>query len=136
MFRLQVLLYPVTDLTMSQPSIDENAEGYLLTRNACQHFRTQYLGEYADVKDPLASPLFADDTLLSGAPPALVVTAELDPLRDEGEAYAARLQEAGVPVDLVRFDGMIHAFFAFGALIPAAGEALDLVAAAVRKATT
>jgi acetyl esterase len=136
MFRLQVLLYPVTDLTMSQPSIDENAEGYLLTRNACEHFRKQYLGEYADEKDPLASPLFADEPLLSGAPPALVITAELDPLRDEGEAYAARLEEAGVPVDLVRFDGMIHAFFAFGAMIPAAGEALDLVVAAVRKATS
>ena len=135
-FRLQVLLYPMTDLTMSQPSIDENADAYLLTRNACEYFRAQYLGEYADLKDPLASPLFADETQLSGAPPALVITAELDPLRDEGEAYAARLQEAGVPVDLVRFDGMIHAFFAFGAMIPAAGEALDLVVAAVRKATT
>jgi len=135
MFRLQVLLYPMTDLTMSQPSIDENAEGYLLTRNACDYFRSQYLGEYADYKDPLASPLFAEETQLAGAPPALVITAELDPLRDEGEAYAARLQEAGVPVDLVRFDGMIHAFFAFGAMIPAAGEALDLVTAAVRKAT-
>ena len=134
-FRLQVLLYPMTDLTMSQPSIEENADGYLLTRNACDSFRSQYLGEYADLKDPLASPLFADETQLAGAPPALVVTAELDPLRDEGEAYAARLQEAGVPVDLVRFDGMIHAFFAFGAMIPAAGEALELVAAAVRKAT-
>ncbi len=136
MFRLQVLLYPMTDLTMSQPSVDENGDGYLLTRNACEHFRSHYLGEYADFKDPLASPLYADETQLSGAPPALVITAELDPLRDEGEAYAARLQEAGVPVDLVRFDGMIHAFFAFGAMIPAAGDALDLVAAAVRKATT
>jgi acetyl esterase len=136
LFRLQVLLYPMTDLTMSQPSIDENAEGYLLTRNACEHFRSQYLGEYADFKDPLASPLFADDTQLAGAPPALVITAELDPLRDEGEAYAARLQEAGVPVELVRFDGMIHAFYAFGGMIPAAGDALDLVAAAVQKATT
>ena len=135
MFRLQVLLYPVTDLTMSQPSIDENADGYLLTRNACEHFRSQYLGEYADLKDPLASPLFADDTQLAGAPPALVITAELDPLRDEGEAYAARLREAGVPVEHVRFDGMIHAFFVFGAMIPAAGEALELVADAVRKAT-
>jgi acetyl esterase len=135
LFGLQVLLYPMTDLTMSQPSIDENAEGYLLTRNACEHFRSQYLGEYADLKDPLASPLFADDTQLAGAPPALVVTAELDPLRDEGEAYAMRLREAGVPVDLVRFDGMIHAFFAFGAMIPAAGDALELVAAAVQKST-
>jgi acetyl esterase len=135
MFRLQVLLYPMTDLTMSQPSIEDNAERYLLTRNACEYFRSQYLGEYADLKDPLASPLFADDAQLADAPPALVVTAELDPLRDEGEAYAARLREAGVPVEHVRFDGMIHAFFVFGAMIPAAREALELVATAVRKAT-
>lgn len=135
MFRLQILLYPQTDLTMSQSSIDENAEGYLLTRNGCEHFRSQYLGGYADVKDPLASPLFAKETQLAGAPPALVITAEFDPLRDEGEAYATRLKEAGVTVDLVRFDGMIHAFYALGAMIPAADEALDLVVEAVRKAT-
>jgi alpha/beta hydrolase family protein len=134
--RLQILLYPQTDLTMSQPSVDENAEGYLLTRNGCKHFRSQYLGEYADVKDPFASPLFAKDTQLAGAPPALVITAELDPLGDEGEAYAARLKEAGVPVDLVRFDGMIHTFYAaLGAMIPATDEALDLVVEAVGKAT-
>jgi acetyl esterase len=101
----------MTDLTMSQPSIDENAERYLLTRNACEYFRASYLGDYADLKDPLASPLWADDTQLAGAPPALVITAELDPLRDEGEAYAARLREAGVAVEHVRVDGMIHAFF-------------------------
>ena len=134
-FRLQVLLYPMTDLTMSQPSIDENAERDLLTRNACEYFRSQYVGDHADYKDPLASPLFADDVQLAGAPPALVITAELDPLRDEGEAYATRLREAGVPVEHVRFDGMIHAFFVFGAMIPAAREALDLVADAVRRAT-
>ena len=135
LFRLQVLLYPMTDLTMSQPSIEENADGYLLTIDACNYFRSQYLGEYADLKDPLASPLFADDTQLAGAPPALVITAELDPLRDEGEAYAARLREAGVPVEHVRFDGMIHAFFVFGAMVPAAHEALDLMVDAVRTAT-
>lgn len=135
MFRLQVLLYPMTDLTMSQPSIQENAEDYLLTLAACNYFRAQYLGEHADLKDPLASPVFAADAQLAGAPPALVITCELDPLRDEGEAYAARLREAGVPVEHVRFDGMIHAFFVFGAMIPAAGEALELVAEAVRKAT-
>jgi len=135
MFRLQVLLYPMTDLTMSQPSIQENADDYLLTLAACNYFRAQYLGEHADLKDPLASPVFADDAQLAGAPPALVITCELDPLRDEGEAYAARLREAGVPVEHVRFDGMIHAFFVFGAMIPAAGEALELVAEAVRKAT-
>ncbi len=134
-FRLQVLLYPMTDLTMSQPSIDENAERDLLTRNACEYFRAQYVGDHADHKDPLASPLFADDAQLAGAPPALVITAELDPLRDEGEAYASRLREAGVAVEHVRFDGMIHAFFVFGAMIPAAKEALDLVAEAVRRAT-
>jgi acetyl esterase len=133
-FRLQVLLYPMTDLTMSQPSIDENAERYLLTRNACEYFRSSYLGGYGDLKDPLASPLWADDTQLAGAPPALVITAELDPLRDEGEAYAARLREVGVPVDQVRVEGMIHAFYAFPAMIPAATEARRRIADAVRRA--
>ncbi len=79
MFRLQVLLYPQTDLTMSQSSIDENADGYLLTRNGCKHLRSQYFGEYSDMTDPLASPLFANKAQLAGAPPALVITAELDP---------------------------------------------------------
>jgi len=134
LFRLQVLLYPMTDLTLSHPSVEENAEGYLLTRNACKLFVSAYAGERADLKDPLLSPLFAEEAVLAAAPPALVITAELDPLRDEGEAYAARLQEAGVPVEHVRIPGMIHAFMAFRAMIPAAEDVLEMIGTAVRKA--
>ena len=86
----QVLEIPVTDLTGSHPSIEENGEGYLLTKAGMQQCVDHYLAEPGDAKHPYASPLFADD--LSGLPPALVMTAEFDPLRDEGEAYATRLQ--------------------------------------------
>ncbi|MER6936116.1 alpha/beta hydrolase [Nocardioides sp. NPDC127514] len=133
-FLLQVLLYPTTDLTLSQPSMDENGKGYLLTRAGCEHFRAN-LGDDLDYADPRISPLFASQERLAGAPPALILTAEFDPLRDEGEAYGARLIEAGVPAEVVRFDGMIHAFYALGAMIPAAGRARDLVVAAVQEAT-
>jgi acetyl esterase len=122
--RHQLLVYPVTDLTLSHPSIDENGEGYLLTKDGMVWFVGHYLGPTGEPKDPLASPLYADD--LSGAAPATVLTAEFDPLRDEGEAYADRLSAAGVPTEMVRFDGMIHGFFALGAAVDAAGDAVDL----------
>lgn len=127
----QLLVYPVTDMTQSHPSMAENADGYLLTRDTMEWFRQQYIGD-GDRADPSVSPLHAPD--LSGLPPALVVTAEFDPLRDEGEAYAARLQEAGVPTTLMRFDGQVHGFFAMPSLLDDAKVALDAAGAALRAA--
>ena len=86
----------MTDYNFDTASYRENAEGYLLTKDAMVWFWNHYLRSAADGSNPLASPLRADN--LRGLPPALVLTAEFDPLRDEGEAYAARLREAGVPV--------------------------------------
>jgi len=121
----QVLIYPATDLTLSQPSMEENAEGYLLTKASMVWFTEHYLrdsGIAAD--DPRVSPLFASDEALRKAAPAFVITGELDPLRDEGEAYAERLRKAGVDVTLRRFDGQIHGFYSMPLAIPAAVEAI------------
>jgi acetyl esterase len=120
----QLLVYPVTDCTMSSSSYEENAEGYFLTRDSMDWFIGHYLSGGADAKDPLVSPIFADD--LRGAAPALVITAEFDPLRDEGEAYAERLRDAGVDVTSRRFDGQVHGFFPLGALWPAGNDAVAL----------
>ncbi|MCU1374262.1 MAG: Esterase/lipase/thioesterase [Actinomycetia bacterium] len=113
---LQVLEIPVTDLTLGQPSIDENGEGYLLTRRSIEQYTSYYLADPAVALHPYASPLFAED--LSGLPPAIVMTAEMDPLRDEGEAYAQRLAEAGVAVEAIRWDGQIHGSQAMAKVIP------------------
>ena len=129
----QLLVYPATDLTNSHPSHEENAEGYLLTRDHMVWFTQHYLGDH-DRTDPRVSPLHADD--LSGVAPAFVLTAEFDPLRDEGEAYAARLEDAGVEVTSSRYDGMIHAFFQLSGAIDRANDALDEAAAALRRALT
>jgi acetyl esterase len=131
--RFQLLEIPVTDLTMSQPSIDENANGPVLTRASIATYVSLYLADDADATNPYASPLLAPD--LTGLPPALVTVAEYDPLRDEGEAYARRLAEAGVDVRLVHLDGHFHGSFAMSKLIPQ--EAQDyskLLAAALRDA--
>jgi len=128
---LQVLVYPVTDATCSLPSHEYNGSGYLLTSAGTRWFWDHYLGDRPGAgDDPLASPLWAPD--LSGLPPALVITAEFDPLRDEGEAYARRLEEAGVAATCSRYDGMLHGFFGMGLLFEEAGRALEEVAAAVR----
>jgi acetyl esterase len=127
----QLLVYPVTDLTLSHPSMEENAEGYFLTRDTMVWFRSCYVGE-RDPRDPKVSPLFAQD--LSGLPPALVITAEYDPLRDEGEAYAARLREAGVHAVVHRYEGQIHGFLSLVGLIDDAAGALERAAAALRDA--
>ena len=127
----QLLLYPVVDHSFSQPSYAENAEGYFLTADAMRWFSAHYLGG-TDPTDPLASPLHAHD--LSGLPPALVVTGEYDPLRDEGEAYGTRLQEAGVPATVERHDGMVHGFVSMYALLEQGSAALDRCAAALRDA--
>jgi acetyl esterase len=125
----QLLVYPVTDLTQRHPSYEENAEGYLLTRDAMTWFIGHHL-DGIDPADPLVSPLHADS--LEGLPPALVITAEYDPLRDEGEAYAARLRDAGVPVEAVRYDGQIHGFLAMDSVLDDAKLALDRAAGALR----
>ena len=122
----QVLLYPATHMAGDYPSRAENGEGYFLDMATMLWFGAHYLGEDADVTDPRHSPMLGD---LTGVAPALVVTAEFDPLRDEGEAYAAALEEVGVPVTSVRYDGLIHGFIDMGLMSPAAAEALaDTVA--------
>lgn len=132
--RFQLLVYPVTDATMTHPSIDENAEGYFLTKDTMTWFLDHYLGEGDDPTDPRVSPLHAPDEALAGLPPALVVTAEFDPLRDEGEAYGARLAAAGVETTVTRYDGVIHGFFSMRDLVPEGKAAIDQAGAALRSA--
>ncbi|MFH1269130.1 MAG: alpha/beta hydrolase [Planctomycetota bacterium] len=129
---LQILVYPMTDCSFDTPSHREYAEGYLLSREEMDWFLDCYLERPADGQEPYASPLLAES--LAGVAPALVITAEYDPLRDEGEAYAARLRESGVPVTLTRYDGMIHAFARKLALFDRAKIALQQVALALKQA--
>ncbi|HUY20964.1 MAG TPA: alpha/beta hydrolase [Acidimicrobiales bacterium] len=128
----QLLIYPATDLTMSTPSHRLNGEGYLLTREEMDWFMGHYLPDDVDRRLPTLSPLFADD--LSGLPPALVVTAEFDPLRDEGEAYGARLEEAGVEARVARYDGMIHGFVSLDAIVDGGARAIDECVSALQEA--
>ena len=106
--KAQLLIYPVTDLSLDNPSIDEMAEGFFLTKDSMSFFREQYLENEDLVKDPLVSPLFAED--LSGHPPAVVVTAGFDPLRDEGDKYAQALRQANVEIYHRTHDSYIHGF--------------------------
>ena len=128
----QLLIYPTTDATGSFPSIQENGKGYFLTEETMRWFQDNYLSPDDDRRHPDASPYFVED--LNGLAPAFVVTAEYDPLRDEGEAYAQRLVEAGVPTKVKRYDGMIHAFFQLDAAIPAAADAITDSIEALRQA--
>jgi len=129
----QLLIYPVTDYYLpGTPSMEENAEGYFLTRDDMVWFWNHYLNDVAEAEDPRACPLKASS--LSGLPPALVITAEFDPLRDEGEMYAARLGEAACGVELVRYDGMIHGFFNMGGVLEQGRSAIALAAAQLRSA--
>lgn len=127
----QLLIYPATGLDFETASYREYAEGYGLTRSNMRWFWECYLAGAGDAENPQAVPLRARD--LTGLPPALVVTAEFDVLRDEGEAYAARLHEAGVPVRGVRFLGLNHGFIRMGAVYPQADRALSELAAALRE---
>jgi acetyl esterase len=128
----QLLVYPVTAPDFETPSYRNNAEGYMLTRDGMQWYWDQYLQTPADASHSYAAPLVA--TNLCGVPPALVITAEYDPLCDEGEAYARRLQEAGVATTCTRYDGMIHGFFGMPTLMDKGRQAVDEAAAALRKA--
>jgi acetyl esterase len=126
-----VLIYPVLDYSFNTNSYEEFAEGYLLTRASMQWYWNHYLSDPGDGAGYLASPLRADD--LSGLPRSLVVTAEYDPLRDEGEAFAAKLRDAGVDVRISRYEGTIHGFFRMGAVIDAAHRVTDEVGRFVRE---
>ena len=105
----QVLIYPVIERNFDRRSYQENREGYLLTRSAMEWFWKLYLRADSDADHPYAAPIKAND--LRWLAPALVITAEFDPLRDEGEAYAKRLSEADVPTVCTRYGGMFHGFF-------------------------
>lgn len=115
-FVQQVLFYPVTDANFDTDSYRQFATGYFLRRDAMQWFWDQYTTDPAQRAEPTASPLRAPIDQLRGLPPALVITGEADVLRDEGEAYARKLREAGVPVTAVRFGGIIHDFVMLNAL--------------------
>jgi acetyl esterase len=127
---LQVLIYPVTNVDLETESYRVNGQGYNLTRSMMQWFFDCYLNSPDDAADWRVSPLRADD--LSGLPPALVITAEYDPLRDEGEAYAARLEAANVPVTLTRYPGMIHPFIRRIHRFDKARAAFDQIVAALK----
>ena len=104
----QLMMFPATDFQLNTPSMEELGEGYNVTKQQMIWIRNNYLPNQADWTNPLASPLLAPD--LSGLPPALIIYAEYDPLRDDAEEYATRLKEAGVSVKASRYDGMIHDF--------------------------
>jgi len=127
----QVLIYPVTDGACDRPSMSENAEGYFLTRGAMDWFHGHYANAESDIIDERYSPILAD---LGGAPSAVVVTAEFDPLRDQGNDYAAKLVASGVEVDHVEYAGMFHGFFSMDMAVDVAVEAQDQVAASLKSA--
>jgi acetyl esterase len=129
---LQVLIYPATNYSFDTRSYRDNTEGPALTAAQMRWFWAQYVRDEARAGEPGCSPLRAPE--LDRLPPAFVLSAEYDPLRDDGESYARRLEEAGVPVTLRRYAGLIHGFIRMPAMIDRADGAIDDVAAAVRSA--
>jgi acetyl esterase len=128
----QLLVYPAVDARMTHASFTENGDGYLLTKGFMEWFYGHYFDNEADADNPLASPIKAAS--LSGLPPALVLTAEFDPLRDEGEAYAEALTAAGGTAKAKRYDGMIHGFFQLGGVVDRNNELMNDCSAALRAA--
>jgi acetyl esterase len=128
----QLLFYPVTDYNFDTPSYIENAEGYMLTREAMRFYWRLYLRTEADADDHRASPLRARS--FSNLPPALVITAEFDPLRDEGRAYADRLREAGTRVVYREYPGMVHGFVTSAGVLDAAKQAIREASATLSEA--
>jgi acetyl esterase len=134
--RAQVLFYPVTDASFDTGSYHEFAEGYFLRRDAMQWFWDQYTTDEAERAEITASPLRATTNDLAELPKALVITGEADVLRDEGEAYASKLREAGVDVTATRYEGIIHDFVMLNALrgTNAAGAAIAQAIEYIRRA--
>lgn len=130
----QVLLYPAVDGTLSAPSHKRYAQAPLLDRTAIHFFRDQYARSPQDIHDGYFSPLLADD--LSQLPPAFILTAEYDPLRDEAAAYAVRLSAAGIDVVYQDYPGMVHAFLSFPRFCSGAVPAIAAIGKDVRAATT
>lgn len=130
--KLQLLIYPVTDMSMGSASHRELGKDYLLTTRLMEYFSDCYLRDKGDAADWRASVLRAQN--VGGLPPAWVATAEFDPLRDEGKAYADRLREAGVPTTYVNYPGMLHGFFLYGGKIDDSNTAVRDAAAALQAA--
>ena len=128
----QSLICPVVDTDLERPSYVESGDGYGLNYDTMVYFLQCYVSSEADASNPYVAPMAADD--LSGLPSAFVLTCEFDPLRDEGEAYAERLREAGVPTVLSRYDGHIHALFNAGVPFTRTWGAIDEAATELRKA--
>jgi acetyl esterase len=128
----QLLHVPVTDHDFERPSYRSNGSGFGLTRSGMRWFWDNYVPDPKLRDEPYASPLRAKD--LSGLPPAHVVTAEFDPLKDEGKAYATRLREAGVPTTYVEYPGMVHGFTGMATVVPMGRTGIDDMSAALRKA--
>ena len=120
--KVQLLIYPATQINADTPSMRENAEGYVLEKGTMDWFMGHYTSGGYDASDPRISPLLADD--LSGLPPATVITAGFDPLRDEGKAYAVKLAAAGVPVKYINYEGMMHGFVNMAGVLDVGREAV------------
>ncbi|GAA1984742.1 alpha/beta hydrolase [Catenulispora subtropica] len=127
----QLLVYPNTDQLADDESLRAHDDPWLFNHRSVGWYRGHYLADDADAADPLASPLRAPD--LTGLPPALVITAEYDPLRDQGEEYAARLADAGVDVEITRYPGMVHGFFTMLDSVDAARTAVIQSAATLER---
>lgn len=128
----QLLAYPATDQRLGYPSHERNGEGYLLTRQAIEYFRAHYLPRRSDWLDWRASPLLAKD--FAGLPPAYLLTAGFDPLRDEGRRYAERLAAAGNELSYREYPDMVHGFLLFGGVLATANEAVAECGARLRHA--
>ncbi|MFD0363350.1 alpha/beta hydrolase fold domain-containing protein [Nocardia sp. GCM10030253] len=128
----QLLVYPMLDPARNTVSYRDNARGYFVTDDHLRWYWEQYLGSDGDADHPYAAPLRASD--MSGLPPAHIVTAEFDPLRDEGEEYGVRLQESGVHAEVIRYDGQFHGFFSMADTLSDAKEAASAAFSALRRA--
>lgn len=128
----QLLIYPATDADVDTPSKKENAEGYFLEQKTMDFFYGNYVPTGTDRTDPRLAPMQTAD--LSGLPPAYIVTAQFDPLRDEGRMYGEKMRAAGVPVEIVNYETMIHGFLTMGGIVDAVKPAIEAAGKAVKKA--